>query len=83
MALTVDQLLIKDLVAEIDAFVADVDTRSCNEFPHLLLGLTAEGTFQMGVELGHRQGGGRRRSIRAVGNPGSRIASNLGFVSLP
>jgi hypothetical protein len=38
-AMGVDQLLVKDLVAEIDAFVADVDTRSGDQFSHLLLGL--------------------------------------------
>jgi len=68
MALGVNQLLVKDLVAEIDAFVADVDTRSRDEFSHLLLGFTAEGTLQVGVELGHRQGGSRRRSNRVIGS---------------
>ena len=49
------QLLIEDLIAEIDALVTDVDARASYQLAHLLLGLAAEGTFQVGVKLGHRQ----------------------------
>jgi hypothetical protein len=40
------QLLLDDLVAEIDALVADVDTRTCDQLLDLLLALPAEGTLQ-------------------------------------
>ena len=36
------ELLLDDLVAEIDALVADVHTGSCDELLHLLLALSAE-----------------------------------------
>jgi hypothetical protein len=51
------QLLIKDLVAEVDALVADVDPRAGNQLAHLVLGLTAEGALQVGIELRHQATG--------------------------
>ena len=39
------ELFIDDFVTEIDAFVANVDTRTCNELLHLLLRLCAERTL--------------------------------------
>ena len=55
-AMAVYQLLIKDLVAEIDTFIADVDTRAGDQLAHLFLRLAAERALQVGVELGHGQG---------------------------
>jgi hypothetical protein len=43
---TLRELLLNDLIAKIDALVADVDTRTSDQFLDLLLGLTAEGTLQ-------------------------------------
>src|SRR5207247_1185701 len=44
------QLLLDDLVAQVDALVADVDARSGDELLHLLLRLAAEGALeQIGV----------------------------------
>ena len=40
------QLLLDDLVAQVDALVADVDTRTGNELLHLLLALAAERALQ-------------------------------------
>ena len=40
------ELLLDDIVAEIDAFVTDVDARSGDELLDLLLGLTAERTLE-------------------------------------
>ena len=54
--MAVYQLLIKDLVAEIDTFIADVDTRAGDQLAHLFLRLAAERALQVGVELGHGQG---------------------------
>ena len=54
VALPIHQLFIQDLVAEIDAFVADVNARSGDQLAHLVLGFPTERTLQMGVELGHR-----------------------------
>jgi hypothetical protein len=39
-------LFFDDLVAQVDAFVADVDTWSCNQLLDLLLGLAAKGALQ-------------------------------------
>ena len=55
-AMAVYQLLIQDLVAEIDTFIADVDTRAGDQLAYLFLRLAAERALQVGVELGHRQG---------------------------
>jgi hypothetical protein len=54
VALAIDQFLIKDLVAEIDALIADVDPRTGDQLAHLILRLTAERALQMGIEFGHR-----------------------------
>ncbi len=48
------ELFLNDLVAEFNAFVADVDTGPGNELPYLLLALSAERTLQQ---------------IRALANP--------------
>src|SRR5207253_1580926 len=51
------QLFFDDLVAEVDALVADVDARSCNELLDLLLALPAERALQQVAaitELRHR-----------------------------
>jgi hypothetical protein len=40
------ELLLDDLVAEVDALVADVDPRACDETLDLLLRLAAEGALQ-------------------------------------
>ncbi len=50
------ELLLDDLVAQVDALVADVDARSCDELLHLLLGLATERALQQLAplaELGH------------------------------
>lgn len=52
--LSIDQFFIKDLVAEINALITDIDPRTGDQFSNLLLGLSAEGALQMGVEFGHR-----------------------------
>jgi hypothetical protein len=54
IALAIDQFLIKDLIAEIDALIADVDARTGDQLAHLILGFTAERALQMGIEFGHR-----------------------------
>ena len=64
VALTIHQLFIQDLVAEIDAFVADVDAWSGDQLAHLVLGFPTERTFQMGVELGHRTLGTTQGTIQ-------------------
>ena len=51
------ELLFDDLVAEVDALVTDVDTRTGNELLHLLLRLAAEAALQQLApiaELRHR-----------------------------
>jgi hypothetical protein len=40
------RLLTNDVVAELNAFVADEHGRPGNEFAYLMLALTAEGTIQ-------------------------------------
>src|SRR5699024_767148 len=40
------ELLFDDLIAQSDAFIADVNTRSGDEFPNLLLGLPTEVAFE-------------------------------------
>ena len=45
-AMAVYQLLIQDLVAEIDTFIADVDTRAGDQLAHLFLRLAAERALQ-------------------------------------
>jgi hypothetical protein len=45
-----------DLIAQVDAFITDVDTRSCDEFLDLLLGLATKGAlqkFSCVTKLGH------------------------------
>ena len=42
VALAIDKFFIQDLGAEIDAFVADVDTWPGNQFAYLVLRLAAE-----------------------------------------
>ena len=69
------QLLVEDLVAEVYALVADIDARTSDQLAHLLLRLAAEGTFQVGVELGHRQ--------RKQGTPMTRISTKTGFATNP
>jgi hypothetical protein len=59
--MAIHQLFVEDFVAEINAFVADVDAWSGNQLADLLLGLATEGAFQMGVELGHRRRVGRNK----------------------
>ena len=59
-ALGINQFFIQDLVAEIDALVADINARSGDQLAHLLLGLSTERALQMGVEFGHQA---LRRSI--------------------
>ena len=54
VALAVDQFLIEDLIAEIDALIADVDARTGDQLAHLILRFTAERALQMGIEFGHR-----------------------------
>jgi hypothetical protein len=65
------QLLIEDLVAEIDALVADVDARAGNQLAHLVLGLAAEGALQVGIELRHQAAG-------AVTGGGDAVADRVG-----
>ena len=55
--LAVDQFLIQDLVAEINALIADVDPWPGNQLAHLFLRLAAERALQVGIEFGHRLGG--------------------------
>jgi len=45
------ELFVDDLVAEIYALVADVDTRACDEFLDLPLGLAAEATEELLVSV--------------------------------
>jgi hypothetical protein len=45
IALAVDQFLIEDLIAEIDALIADVDARTGDQLAHLILRFTAEGAL--------------------------------------
>ena len=71
------QLLIEDLVAEIDAFVADINARAGNQLADLLLGLAAERALQVGVELGHRGERLRGRS-RAGGAWSSEAVARAG-----
>lgn len=52
--MAIHQLLIKDLVAEIDALVADVNAGTGDQLAHLVLRLPAERTLQVGIEFGHR-----------------------------
>ena len=72
MAVAVHQFLVEDLVAEVDALVADVHPWAGDQFAHLVLGLAAEGTLQVGIELGHRRSGPERRS--GSGEQGGRRA---------
>jgi hypothetical protein len=46
------ELLVDDLVAEVDALVADVDTRSRDELLDLTLRLAAEGAEELLVGVG-------------------------------
>ena len=66
-AMALHQLLVEDLVAEIDALVADVDAWAGDQFAHLILRLPAERALQVGVELGHRAGAVAALSGRASG----------------
>jgi hypothetical protein len=45
------ELFVDDLVAEIDALVADVDTRACDEFLDLPLRFSAEATEKLLVAV--------------------------------
>ena len=86
IALGVDQFLIQDFVAEIDAFIADVDPRARNQLAHLLLGFPAEGALQMGIEFGHRApetSNGQKRTSRVGNGPTPRIVGEDSAVSLP
>ena len=65
VALIVDQLLIKDLVAEIDALVADVNARTSDQLAHLVLRFSAERALQMGIEFRHRTPGTSDGQLRA------------------
>ena len=49
-----NEFLVEDLVAQINAFIADVDPWSCDQLAHLFLGLAAERALQVGIEFGHR-----------------------------
>ena len=40
-------VVLEDLLAEVDALVADVDTRACDELAHLVLALAAEGAARV------------------------------------
>ena len=55
MAVGFNQLLVENLVTEVDAFIADIDTWPGDQFPDLLLRLATKGAFEVGVELGHRR----------------------------
>ena len=46
------QLLVDDLVTEVDALVADVDARACDELLDLTLALAAEGAQKLLVTIG-------------------------------
>src|SRR5690606_33081196 len=78
-------LLLHDLVAELDAFVADVDRGSCDETLHLLLRLAAEAAFQQLATLtesGHISSylvGGYCRELAAgaIGRASSRESGYL------
>jgi len=62
--------IVQNLIAEIDAFVADVDTRTGNKFADLVLRFAAERALEVGVKLWHWQG-----------CPRSRIDLGTGFLS--
>ena len=69
VALAVHQFLVQDLVAEIDALVADVDARTGDQLAHLVLRFPAERALQMGIEFRHRTPGtsdGHHRDDRVV-----------------
>jgi hypothetical protein len=53
MTMAIDQLFIEDLIAEIDALIADVDPGPSDQLANLFLGLSAKGALQVGIELGH------------------------------
>jgi len=74
-ALNLNKFLIKDLVTEIDAFIADVDPGPGDQLAHLLLGLAAERTLQIGVELGHQAEASERRGKLRRKRGGMSIAS--------
>jgi hypothetical protein len=57
MAMALHQLLIEDLVAEVDALVADVHPWAGDQLAHLVLRLAAEGALQVGIELRHQATG--------------------------
>ena len=54
IALAVHQFFIQDLVAEIDALIADVNARSGNQLAHLVLRFAAERALEMSIEFRHR-----------------------------
>jgi hypothetical protein len=49
----VEEFFVEDLVAEIDAFIANVDSRPGNQLADLLLGLATKRTLEMGVKFRH------------------------------
>jgi hypothetical protein len=86
IALSVDQLFVKNLVAEIDALITDVDPRTRDQFAHLLLGLSAERALQMGVKFGHRAldtSNGKTEPVGVGSDWIRRIVGNMGYVSPP
>jgi len=86
IALGVDQLLIKNLIAEIDALITDVDPRTCDQLAHLLLGLSAERALQMGVKFGHRAldtSNGKTEPVGMGTDWKRRIVGKVGYVSPP
>ena len=86
IALSVDQLFVKNLVAEIDALITDVDPRTRDQFAHLLLGLSAERALQMGVKFGHRALDTSNGTTEPVGMGSDwirRIVGKMGRVSPP
>jgi hypothetical protein len=86
IALGIDQLFIKNLVAEIDALITDVDPWTSDQLAHLLLGLSAERALQMGVKFGHRAldtSNGKTEPVGVGTDWIRRIVGKVGYVSPP
>jgi hypothetical protein len=73
-SLTVDKFLIEDLVAEVDALVADVNARTSNQLADLFLRFTAERTLQVGVKFRHCRRA--RTSVSRIGSKWPRVTPN-------
>jgi hypothetical protein len=47
------ELLVEDALADVDAIVADVDARACDEFAHFAVGLPTEAAHRQVGRAGH------------------------------